>query len=359
MQTFNPTPLQNFGASGTPNPSPTPEPTEMQWTPHHSNMGINHKGRDRVFILIVVVASFILFIILLLLTGRSRTLSKLQANAYESTPTAIKTDDGSISISTPQNGTTITPPFMVQGQAKGFWFNQGLFPVTIYDTEKNVVMKTYAIAQGDWSDQEKLVPFKVTVDAFDTQPTKKAGHIAFKKANATAGLPNSEYLVVVEFGKKPKETKETGSGKNSTTSTTTGTSSKTPACRDDKDNDGDGLVDVRDPGCHTDGNAANISSYEINKTSEVNLVGSTPNYQTTSSDSGTVNYSTSGYDSSGNQVDTDLSNPPSGTSSSGSGSSGGVSCHPYGCATNNPKNYNGSNYVPDGTPLNAFGFPQI
>jgi len=180
-------------------------------------------------------------------------------------------------------------------------------------------MKTYAIAQGDWNQLDTMVPFKVTVDAYDAQPTKKAGHIVFKKANTGNGVTGSEYLVVVEFGKKAAATKTTTTTTTKTTTNNTGPA--TPACRDDKDNDGDGLVDARDPGCHTDANASNITSYEINKTSEVNTV-VTP---------------------------TDPVTPTNPTTSK---------CYPNGCATNNPKNYNGSIVVPDGTPLNAFGFPQ-
>lgn len=39
-------------------------------------------------------------------------------------------------------------------------------------------------------------------------------------------------------------------------------------CADDRDNDGDGLVDAADPGCHTDGNANNPDSYDADDDSE-------------------------------------------------------------------------------------------
>ena len=47
----------------------------------------------------------------------------------------------------------------------------------------------------------------------------------------------------------------------------------TPAqCDDGIDNDGDGLIDKNDPGCHTDGNAGNINSYNQNDDDESNNV---------------------------------------------------------------------------------------
>ena len=39
-------------------------------------------------------------------------------------------------------------------------------------------------------------------------------------------------------------------------------------CADKKDNDGDGLVDAKDPGCHSDGNANNPDSYDPSDDSE-------------------------------------------------------------------------------------------
>src|SRR3989338_3412537 len=45
------------------------------------------------------------------------------------------------------------------------------------------------------------------------------------------------------------------------------------ACADGMDNDGDGLVDSADPGCHTDGNASNGGSYDPTDNSETNSGG--------------------------------------------------------------------------------------
>jgi len=103
MQTFNPTPLQNFNASNSPQPTPDGGSSDMQWSPHHQSMNPhNHKQRNRILILIVVVVLFIGFILILLGTGKSRGLSRLQANAYETTPAAMKTDYSLLSSAYPQ-----------------------------------------------------------------------------------------------------------------------------------------------------------------------------------------------------------------------------------------------------------------
>jgi uncharacterized repeat protein (TIGR01451 family) len=46
------------------------------------------------------------------------------------------------------------------------------------------------------------------------------------------------------------------------------------ACQDGTDNDGDNLVDINDPGCHTDGNANNPNSYNRQDNDEFNAVSS-------------------------------------------------------------------------------------
>jgi LPXTG-motif cell wall-anchored protein len=62
-----------------------------------------------------------------------------------------------------------------------------------------------------------------------------------------------------------------GSGNNSNGNGDNGGSGNNGSgvqCADGRDNDGDGLVDEDDPGCHTDGNANNPDSYDANDDSE-------------------------------------------------------------------------------------------
>jgi hypothetical protein len=52
-----------------------------------------------------------------------------------------------------------------------------------------------------------------------------------------------------------------------------GGGSGAPECSDGRDNDGDGVIDANDPGCHTDGNPNNPNSYNPNDDSEANGAG--------------------------------------------------------------------------------------
>ena len=64
-----------------------------------------------------------------------------------------------------------------------------------------------------------------------------------------------------------------------------------PVCSNGIDDDNDQLIDSQDPGCHTDGDASNISTYDPNGTSELNLNGTTTSGTTTSSNPPTYSLS--------------------------------------------------------------------
>ena len=62
--------------------------------------------------------------------------------------------------------------------------------------------------------------------------------------------------------------KETTAASEALTVAPAGPETSGPQCSDKVDNDGDGVVDAADPGCHTDGNANNPDSYNPNDNSE-------------------------------------------------------------------------------------------
>ncbi len=68
------------------------------------------------------------------------------------------------------------------------------------------------------------------------------------------------------------ETNSKGSGSGNSNNNNNGGSGENGGggvqCADKKDNDGDGLIDADDPGCHTDGNANNPDSYDPDDDSE-------------------------------------------------------------------------------------------
>ena len=64
--------------------------------------------------------------------------------------------------------------------------------------------------------------------------------------------------------------KETTAATEAVTVAPAGAETPGPQCSDGVDNDGDGVIDSADPGCHTDGNANNPASYDPTDNSEAN-----------------------------------------------------------------------------------------
>ncbi len=91
-----------------------------------------------------------------------------------------------------------------------------------------------------------------------------------------------------------------------------------PQCSDGVDNDGDGLVDARDPGCHTDEIASNVTSYNPKWTFESTI----PNGCTT----------TTKYSVTTGQLCTGVTYPPGCTSIYGYSVTTGQSCSPIAIA---------------------------
>jgi len=93
---------------------------------------------------------------------------------------------------------TVTSPLEITGEARGYWFFEGSFPVRIEDSEGNVLGELFAQAQTEWMTEE-FVPFKATLTF--TDPITKKGNLFLVKDNPS-GLPEyaDELRIPVFFG---------------------------------------------------------------------------------------------------------------------------------------------------------------
>lgn len=109
----------------------------------------------------------------------------------------LNTPNESVSIATPQPGSIVTSPLIVQGQATGTWFFEAALPIQIVDGNGKVIGKGVASAQADWM-TENLVPFAGSIEF--TAPNTPTGWIVFKKNNPS-GLPehDDEFRIPVRF----------------------------------------------------------------------------------------------------------------------------------------------------------------
>ena len=102
-----------------------------------------------------------------------------------------------IHVSTPQEGERVHSPLHIRGEARGTWFFEGNFKITLLDANGNEISQGIAIAQSDWM-TAGMVPFYAEV-TFE-KPDTSVGMLVLQKANPT-GLPahEGEFRIEVAF----------------------------------------------------------------------------------------------------------------------------------------------------------------
>lgn len=99
-----------------------------------------------------------------------------------------------IKIAQPETFELFKSPQAVRGAARGQWYFEGTFPVTLLDANGKVIAETYAEAEADWM-TENFVLFSANV-TFDT-PVTSTGTLILKKSNAS-GLPENDAEISME-----------------------------------------------------------------------------------------------------------------------------------------------------------------
>lgn len=94
-----------------------------------------------------------------------------------------------ITVDRPLPNIDINSPLEIQGEAVGYWYFEGSFPVELQDAEGNVIAGSLAQAQGDWM-TESFVPFSAQIN-FENSPDDERGSLVFKRANPS-GLEEND-----------------------------------------------------------------------------------------------------------------------------------------------------------------------
>lgn len=71
--------------------------------------------------------------------------------------------EGFIKLANPQPNQIVISPLTIEGEARGPWFFEAVFPVKLMDENGKVLAQGNAQAQGDWM-VSSFVPFKLTLD---------------------------------------------------------------------------------------------------------------------------------------------------------------------------------------------------
>ncbi len=67
-----------------------------------------------------------------------------------------------IVVSSPKPNTTVSSPLTITGKARGTWFFEASFPITIVDWDGLIIGEGIATADGEWMTTE-FVPFTATI----------------------------------------------------------------------------------------------------------------------------------------------------------------------------------------------------
>jgi len=102
-----------------------------------------------------------------------------------------------IQVESPKAGDQITSPVMITGKARGVWYFEASFPITILDETGKVLGRGHAEAKSDWTTSD-FVFFTATISF--TKSTTKTGTILLEKDNPS-GLPEhaDSIKVLIKF----------------------------------------------------------------------------------------------------------------------------------------------------------------
>jgi hypothetical protein len=122
------------------------------------------------------------------------TLHPSSLNDSVPAPVPVQVDDLMV-VTSPTPGQTIASPLTVTGKAKGNWYFEGSFPVTLTTVDGTVVAQGIAKAQSSWTTTD-YVPFIATL-TFVSSSGSTAGYLILKKDNPS-GDPRFDKSVSIK-----------------------------------------------------------------------------------------------------------------------------------------------------------------
>lgn len=112
-------------------------------------------------------------------------------------PSADKSD--LITVANIEANQLISSPQVIRGEARGTWFFEASFPISLLDAQGNELTVAIATAQSDWMTTD-FVPFEATLTF--AVPTSTTGVLVLRKDNPS-GLPehDDKLLLPIRFSR--------------------------------------------------------------------------------------------------------------------------------------------------------------
>lgn len=99
-----------------------------------------------------------------------------------------------VQVTFPTLGATVSSPLTITGQARGPWYFEASFPVSLKNASGTVIAQGVAQAQGDWMTVD-FVPFTATL-TYPAQPAGSTGTLVLIKDDPSGIHPDSVEISV-------------------------------------------------------------------------------------------------------------------------------------------------------------------
>jgi hypothetical protein len=119
-------------------------------------------------------------------TGKEQESKETETTSKESAADQIK-------VTKPQPNQVVESPLIIEGEARGSWFFEGVFPIMLLDSNGNAIARHFAQVQGEWM-TEDFVQFKAQIE-FE-KPATTTGTLILEKDNPS-GLPENDAKIEI------------------------------------------------------------------------------------------------------------------------------------------------------------------
>lgn len=102
-------------------------------------------------------------------------------------------DEELIRVDAPVSGELVTSPLLISGQARGYWYFEGSFPVRLIDENGSLIAQGVIVAADEWMTEE-MVPFEGVLEF--NAPSTSQGTLVLMKDNPS-GLPEHDAAVEI------------------------------------------------------------------------------------------------------------------------------------------------------------------
>lgn len=135
------------------------------------------------YILLFVIVLFGITAFILVVSAPTETTAPTTQNPgdFLGPQPAPAAEHDLIRVTAPKAGQKISSPLSITGQARGNWYFEASFPITLTDAEGNIIAQKYATAQGEWMTTD-FVPFEGTLE-FTVPAGVTRGYLILQKDN--------------------------------------------------------------------------------------------------------------------------------------------------------------------------------